>query len=356
MAITINDVAVAANVSISTVSKVLNNRTSISPATTQKVLEVIKELNYTPNARAVSFARQCTKNIVYLTALGKKEAYQNPHMFDIMCGVYSKLSGSSYTLTLMDTSMDSFPGESVSKVISQKCADALIVHGSAITSKETADLILSNNFPHIIIGHPDFDSSLCWIDTNHGLAGQYAAKHFIDCDYVRAAFIGGQKTDYISNQRLKGFIGGMHDYGCPVDNSLICYTDSGINESYQAALFLLSLPCEKRPSAIVCENSCIAVGVSRAIAFLGLTVPEEIAFLTFDSYPYSGIIEPAPTIIDIDVYEMGVQAGDVILRKLKSPSLLVQSYTTLPVLLQGKTTAVPNRKHNTSSESRHLMP
>ncbi len=259
-------------------------------------------------------------------------------MFDIMCGVYSQLAKWGYTLSLVDTSEDTYPCESVSRVISQKCADALIVHGSAITKQETADLILSSGFPHIIIGHPGFDSALCWIDTNHGLAGQYAAMHLINCDYTKAAFIGGRKTDVISNQRLKGFIGKMRDYGIRIAPECIGYTDSGTLESYQAAEKMLQLPPSKRPLAIVCENSCIAVGVSRAIHDCGLKVPDEIAFLTFDSFPYSGIIDPPPTIVDIDVYDMGAQAGDIILRKLKNPSLLVQSYTTLPMILQGKTT------------------
>ncbi len=338
MAVTISDVAKEAGVSISTVSKVLNNWTTISPATTERVRTVMARLNYTPNARAVSFARQNTRNIVYLTALSKNEAYRNPHMFDIMCGVYSQLAKWGYTLSLVDTSEDTYPCESVSRVISQKCADALIVHGSAITKQETADLILSSGFPHIIIGHPGFDSALCWIDTNHGLAGQYAAMHLINCDYTKAAFIGGRKTDVISNQRLKGFIGKMRDYGIRIAPECIGYTDSGTLESYQAAEKMLQLPPSKRPLAIVCENSCIAVGVSRAIHDCGLKVPDEIAFLTFDSFPYSGIIDPPPTIVDIDVYDMGAQAGDIILRKLKNPSLLVQSYTTLPMILQGKTT------------------
>lgn len=338
MAVTINDVAAAAGVSVSTVSKVLNNWSTISPATTQKVREVIRQLNYTPNARAVSFARKNTRNIVYLTALGKNEAYRNPHMFDIMCGVHSQLADSGYTLSLVDTSADTFPGQSVSTVMAQKCADALIVHGSAISREETVRLILSANFPHIIIGHPGFDSGLCWIDTNHGLAGQYAAMHLISCDYTKAAFIGGRKTDYISNQRLKGFVGKMRDYGCRILPECIEYTNSGTAESFQAAKRILALPEDKRPQAIICENSCIAVGVSRAIQDSGLKIPDEIAFLTFDSFPYSGIIEPSPTIVDIDVYDMGVQAGNMILRKLENPDLLVQSYTTLPVVLQGNTT------------------
>lgn len=337
MAITISDVAKEAGVSISTVSKVLNGWTTISPATKERVQSAIKKLDYTPNARAVSFARQATMNIIYLTALTQNEAYKNPHMFDIMCGVQNALAETSYSLTLMDTSRESCPGETVSHVISQKSADAIVIHGSAIT-RETAQLLVKEKYPHIVIGHPSFSSQLCWIDTNHTLAGEFAAEHMISCGYTDTAFIGGKRTDTISIQRQKGFLGLMNKYGYQVAEEHILYTDSGVSESCQAALSLLL--SSKRPRAIICENNMIALGVSKAIEKSGLRVPEDIAFLTFDVYPYSAIIDPRPTVIDINVYDMGRQAGMMILHKLANPDLQIQSFTTLPVLIQGETTCV----------------
>lgn len=92
------------------------------------------------------------------------------------------------------------------------------------------------------------------------------------------------------------------------------------------------------PQAVVCENSTLALGVSRAITELSLSIPKDMGFLTFDCYPYAGIIDPAPTVIDINVYDMGIQAGNMMIRKLEYPDLLIQSFTTLPILIQGKST------------------
>lgn len=335
MPVTIRDVAREAGVSTSTVSKVLNHWSTISPATINRVNEVIQRLNYTPNARAVSFARQSTQNIVFLTSLGKDEAYHNPHMFDIMCGVHSELVKANYSMTLVNTSAEAYTGESVAHVMAMKSADGMIIHGSAI-NKETADLIVKQQFPHIVIGHPGFESQLCWIDTNHALAGQSAAEHLISRGYTDFAFIGGRKTDYISIQRLKGFLGAMHNYGCYLPAERIYYTNSGLRESFDAAMNLLK--SNKPPRAIICENNTIAVGTMKAIEKLHLNVPKDVAFLTFDVYPYSEIIEPKPTVIDINVYDMGVQAGIMMIRKLENPSLQIQTYTTLPVVNLGETT------------------
>lgn len=335
MPITITDVAKEAGVSTSTVSKVLNNWSTISPATATRVHEAIEKLQYIPNARAVSFARKATKNIVFLTYLKKDTAYHNPHMFDIMCGAYNELAKNDYTMTLMDISHDTVKGETLSRLLATKSCDGVIVHGSAISS-EIATTIIDKQFPHIIIGHPGFESQLCWVDTNHALAGHLAALHMIERGYTSIAFIGGQKTDELSFQRQKGFLGTMYQYGYQVPDERIFYTNSSIEEGYCATNTLLSM--KQPPRGIVCENNTIAIGSMKAIEQAKLSLPDDIAFLTFDAYPYSQIIDPKPTVVDINVYDMGVQAGTMMIRKLENPSLLVQSYTTIPVIHTGLTT------------------
>lgn len=335
MAVTISDVAREAGVSTSTVSKVLNNWSSISPETCERVHQAIEKLHYTPNARAVSFAKGCTNNILFLSDFAKEQAYSNPHMFDILCGARKKLAECGYSLMLTDIPEQQTPEEYISSLISQKAADGIIIHGSAYSPK-LDNVLLSAQFPHILVGHPGPSSQLCWIDTNNGLAGSFAAKHMIECGYTTPAFIGSGKSDHISAQRLNGFIGGMYEYGYRIPDNHIGYTDSSSTESYKTALEMLqgSIP----PRAIVCENNTIALGVMNAIHETGLKLPTEIAFVTFDTYPYSVLIEPTPTIIDIDVYDLGVQAATMLQHKIQNPPLLIQSYATLPVLKKGKTT------------------
>ena len=331
MSITITDVANEAGVSKSTVSKVLNNWTTISPETVARVNAAIEKLHYVPNSRAVSFARQITQNIVYLTDLGKNSAYLYPHMFDMMCGVHHALTSRNYTLTLVDTSEESYPGERAMNEITRRSADGLIIHGSAI-NEELAKHIIAEKVPHIIIGHPNFENRLCWIDTNHALAGEYAADHMTDCGYSDVMFVAGRKSDVISNQRLKGFTKGMLNHTIHIPIRRIIYTSNTRESSYTEVLS--ALKNQPYPQAIVCENNMLALGVVKALNELCLQIPEDIAILTFDIYPYSDIVDPILSVIDINVYDMGVQAGEMMIRKLENPDLLIQSYTTLPVLIQ----------------------
>ena len=301
--VSIKDVAKHAGVAISTVSKVLNNWSTISPETCARVRQAIEKLHYTPNAQAVSFAKGAAKNILFLSSLKKEEAYHNPHMFDTLCGVQKELSSHGYTLMLMEPPDNVSPETFLKDQIARRIADGILIHGSC-------------NIPSL-------------------------SKIMLKYQYENVAFLAERRTDDISMRRLNGFLGGMYDYGYRIPEEYICYTDSTGEDAYRQSMALLSLP--EPPRAIVCENSLLALSLCNAIREKRLRVPDEVAFLTFDSYPYSALIEPAPTIIDIDVYDLGVQAAVMLLRKLENPSLLVQTYTTLPILRQGSTTMPVSR-------------
>ena len=91
---------------------------------------------------------------------------------------------------------------------------------------------------------------------------------------------------------------------------------------------------------MICENNLLALGVSMALADAAIRIPQDMGLLTFDIYPYSSVIDPSLTVIDINVYDMGIQAGNMMIRKLEHPELLIQSYTTLPKLIQGESTVI----------------
>ncbi len=119
-----------AGVSTSTVSKVLNNWSTISPETCARVRRAIEKLHYTPNAQAVSFAKGAAKNILFLSSLKKEEAYHNPHMFDTLCGVQKELSSHGYTLMLMEPPDNVSPETFLKDQIARRIADGILIHGS----------------------------------------------------------------------------------------------------------------------------------------------------------------------------------------------------------------------------------
>lgn len=330
MSTTIKEVANEAGVSIATVSKVINNKPSISEATRQQVFDAIKKLNYHPNAQASNFARKCSENIIFLAVTEVNTSFHNPHMFEILSGAQSKIREKKYNFSFIGSSDKDTAYKEVIDIIGRKAADGILIHGSA-TSRPLVDLLTTSNFPHIIIGRPFFSNTACWIDINNHVSGDMATKYLHKCGYSKIAFIGGPETDEISRHRLRGFVSAMGIYGLSISDSFIKYGTYSKESGFEMMEELLRSSC--LPDAVICENNQIAMGAASAIKKHGMSIPDDIGLITFDDYPLSQLIDPPLTVVDIDVNEMGQQAASLLLKKIKNPAFQIQSFATLPSLI-----------------------
>jgi DNA-binding LacI/PurR family transcriptional regulator len=335
MSVSIKDVAKKAGVSISTVSKVINKSPSISDKTVERVKEAMSELNYFPNLRARNFARQSTRNVAFITKLRKDAAFTNPHMFEIMCGAQKSLAAKDYGLSLINVEDGADVIGLLEQIINQQSADGMILHPCAV-DKKISSVLTKSGFPHILIGRPEFETQLCWIDSNNYLAGEIAANHLLDIGRNKIAFIGGYEDDLISTHRLQGIQTALRDKNGVINPCHIKRGDSSKDAGHRLAMELFDSP--NRPEAVICANNNITLGAVKALHGLSIKIPAEAAVITFDDYPYSKIMEPMITVVNIDVYDMGIQAGKLLLSKIRTPNLHVQSYTTLPNLIVREST------------------
>ena len=336
MSVTIRDIAREASVSTATVSKVLNDKLYVAQATRQRVLEVIERLNYTPNAAAASLARREQRIVLYADCFKKGLAFQNPHVFEIICGISNELGRKQYQLEFLHLEENGRRTEEIlEEAILSKRADGMILNVDFVTPS-LERVLIRNAFPQVCIGRPDFDTLLSWIDTNHVLSASIAVEHLLETGCSRIAFMGGLATDNIFTDRLKGFLISMKKHGCDVPEEYVTYNPPDVQTIEQRASELLALP--QPPDAIICTNSLMAFGTMAAIQRAGLSVPEQVSVVAFDDYPFTPVISPAPTVINIDLFSLGVQAAHSLLRKIRNPAQLIQTYTTLPQLTQRKST------------------
>ena len=98
------------------------------------------------------------------------------------------------------------------------------------------------------------------------------------------------------------------------------------------------LELQTRPNAVICANQYIAFGCVNELKASGIRIPEDMAVITFDDFPFSKIIEPQLSVVNLDMYDMGEQAAKVVLRRIRTPQYLVQSQTTLPILIERQST------------------
>lgn len=334
MAATIKDVAKLAGVSTATVSKVMNGSYSISQSTIDRVNNAMKELHYHPNLRARNFARQSTRQILFLTTLGENVGFANPHMFEIMSGLEHALGNKGYLLSVKSITPMQAP-EFVKEVFDSKMVDGVVIHASVI-SRALDELIKYKEIPHIVLGQPDFASHFCWLDIDNKLAGEMAANYLLRCGYQSLAFIGGTDEDKISAHRLAGVLSVLKEYDVIVPRHHLQYGESDCDSGFWMTEQLLQ--CPNRPDAVICANNYIAYGCVNALKENMIRIPEDMGVLTFDDFPFSRILDPKLTVVDIDVYDMGMQAGKLILNKMKKPNLQMQFYCTLPsITVRGST-------------------
>lgn len=334
MAATIKDVAKLANTSTATVSKVMNGSYSISQATIDRVHEAMKELNYHPNLRARNFSKKSTKTVVWITTLEKKVSFKNPHMFEIMCGLESVLSNKDYLLLVKSISSEDAV-EYIADMYHAKLADGFVIHASVI-SPELDEMIYKEEIPHLIVGTPNFDNHFCWIDIDNRLAGELAAKHLLHQGYQSVAFIGGTEEDKITMHRLDGVLSVLKEHDLIFPKGYVQQGQSECDSGYYMTEQILSQ--QTKPDAIICANNYIAYGCMNALYDKGVRVTEELGVITFDEHPFSQILRPRLTVVNVDVFELGVQAGKHILQKIKKPIIHIESRVTYPVLIEGQST------------------
>jgi len=321
-------------VSAATVSKVLNASSTISDETAVRVRGVMKELGYQPNARARSFAMKATKNILFLMKMGVNAAYERPHMFEILSGATSALDARGYTLTLKPATLADAPAF-IETAATQKLADGILLHAS-VFSKKAAQCIEKTGIAHLVIGQPNFPCKICWMDTDNNLSGSIAARHLMERGYKRIAMIGGKPDDMISWSRLHGAREAFEEAGVAVDAARVKQGDSTPQSAGRMTRQLLKP--EPRPDAILCANNIIALGCLQTLRGVKLSVPQDVAVMTFDSHPFASLVDPPLTVVDINMFDMGFQAGRFVLDKVRKPKLLVQVHTTLPELVVREST------------------
>ena len=332
MTATIYDLAKAAGVSISTVSKALNDSYSISEKTKERIREIADSMGYKPNARARSFARRKNGIILFAADLSRGVGFENPHMFEIVTGVDRCLDEKGYSLVLKHVTQETAT-ESVKELMLSEEADGIIIHAGVLT-KQLAFVLGKEAYPHLIIGKPDFANTLSWIDVSHEAAGQIAANYLLDKGYRRIVFLmGDAENDQISSRRLDG-INIVFE-----EEELSIETITGIT-TYEESRKVTEeiLKRAQVPEVILCTNNYLAMGCMQSIRMEKLNIPKDIALMTFDNYPLSMLTEPTLTAIEVDMYEMGTQAARFILQKIKKPNLQTQLFCTTPVLLERDST------------------
>ncbi|MDN3444283.1 LacI family DNA-binding transcriptional regulator [Microbacterium sp. APC 3901] len=305
---TIEEVASAAGVSRSTVSRVVNGSTAVSPEALESVKRAIERLSYVPNRAARSLASRQTHAIALIVPEDTTRFFGDPFFAAIVAGITGALRGSDYLLNLLIASDD--PGDKMTSFVRNGGVD-----GALIVSHHTSDAFIdrvADAVPVVWGGRPvRIREGDYVVDVDNVSGARAATRHLIETGRTRIATISGPMTMVSSVDRVQGFRSALADAGLsPFAEEAGDYSEvSGAD----AARRILA---EGRPDAIFVASDLMARGALTALRSAGIRVPEDVALVGFDDSSVALSTDPPLTTMRQPMYAQGEAMAGVLLSRL----------------------------------------
>ncbi len=310
---TIKDIAKEANVSIATVSRVLNDSEhAVNENTRKKVLEIVEKYNFNPN----TLASGLKSNRTYLIAVVVADI-ANPFFMEIGKGIERVIGNQKYNLVFADTHGDSRKElEVVKKLISRK-VDGIIL--SSVSEKQ--DVLKECRKKKVPV--VQVDRRICDEDTNtvlwedFGLAYELA-EYVIKKGHKNVAVENTRLSCSTGLNRLKGYQEAFRDHGMELDPEKISASNFEFRDAYAHVKKMLEL--KDRPTCIICSNNIMVKGSLKAIREKGLRIPQDISICCFGNVETNDYNLTDITNIQQDTGLMGQKAGELLLSQLNEES------------------------------------
>ncbi|MBE3578676.1 LacI family DNA-binding transcriptional regulator [Caldanaerobacter subterraneus] len=315
MAVTIKDIARLANVSVTTVSRVINNKPEgVSEETRQKILKLVKELGYQPNAIARGLVTKKTKTIGLIIP-----DISNPFFPDIARGVEDSAHIYGYNVFLCNTDDNLEKESEYIKALKEKYVDGIIFTSSSIPKHEHIIELVESGIPVVIMDRRVDSENIYGVFLDNYEGGYIATKHLIDLGHEKIGCITGPLYTKSAKERLEGYKKALLDSGIKIDEKLIFEGDYKINGGIIGAERLLK--DNKDMSAIFACNDLMAYGAYKTIRSFGYKIPDDISVVGFDDIQLSQILEPQLTTIKQPAYDMGLTAARMLIKLIEGKKL-----------------------------------
>jgi DNA-binding LacI/PurR family transcriptional regulator len=317
MRVTIAEIAQAAGVSVPTVSKVVNGRSDVAPATRARVEELLQQRGY---RRRVSRLRSGVLDVVF-------NELDSPWAMEIIRGVESAARAEDLAVVVSALAGPGAIGRSwVDDLAARRSAGVIIVFSEL--SREQVERLRARSIPFVVVDPVgETAEDVPWVGATNWSGGLAATRHLVELGHRRIGMIGGPPGILCSRARIDGYRAALDEAGVPVDPALVEHGDFHVEGGYAAGRRLLEHP--DRPSAIFAGSDLQAFGLYEAARVLGLRVPDELSVVGFDDLPMARWAWPPLTTMRQPLFEMAARATRLVLGD--GPDTRVELSTSLVV-------------------------
>jgi LacI family repressor for deo operon, udp, cdd, tsx, nupC, and nupG len=307
MRVSIKDIAQAAGVSHSTVSRALSDSPLVKTETKARVQRLAQEMGYTPDAIARGLVTRQTRTVgVVVTTI------TDPFVAEVVQGIEDTALGNDYSVILASSAAEPDREVAAVEMLRAKRVDSVIV-----TSSRVGALYLEHleriGVPVVLINNHNEQSGRYTfsvsVDNQHG--GHLATRHLVEQGHRRVAYVSGTADQSDSADRLAGYQRALEENSIPFDPVLVVSGNGRLDGGERALHVLASL--DSPPTAVFCYNDMTAIGLMCAARKAGLSVPETLAVVGFDDIPLATYVCPPLTTVAQPQRDMGRQAMNMAL-------------------------------------------
>jgi LacI family transcriptional regulator len=312
---TIKDIAKKVGLSVTTVSRALNDYYDVNQKTKQRIKEVAKELNYSPNSIARSLVMKKTKTIGLLVSDLLREGAKDNFTFEVLTGINNCAGQLGYDLVLFSTSSDKQKEKTYTQLCRERRVDGVIISGIKTNDRYLKEVVTSD-IPCVLIDIPIESDSVGFVTTDNVLGAMKAVQHLISLGHSNIAFINGHDFAYVSKKRLEGYTKALEKASIALHKEWI--VDGSFLDSIAEKVAYNLLQKSPEITAIFCASDLMALGVIKAANKLNIKVPEDLSIVGYDDIVLASYVTPTLTTISQDKYQMGYQAAELLINMLEN--------------------------------------
>ncbi|MFP4371460.1 MAG: LacI family DNA-binding transcriptional regulator [Halanaerobium sp.] len=310
MKVTIKDIAKEADVSVTTVSRVLNNKPDVGDDTRAKILKLIDDMNYNPNSVARGLVMQKTHTIGLIIP-----DISNPFFPQVARAVEDKAQKLGYSVIFFNTDNHLEREKKAVELFKSKQVDGLIVSLS-LGNEEILKELKASNYPVVQIDRSVLSDSYPLVSIDNKNSAYQMVEYMLKKGYRKIAHISGDLNTTTARERLEGYKKALSDYQVEINEDYIIEGDYTQHSGFEAVQKLLKL--KKRPTAVFAANDLSAAGAYKALFAADLKIPEEMAVAGHDDIGIASLLRPELTTMRQPKYSLGEQAVSLLLKMINS--------------------------------------
>lgn len=310
----VSDVARQAQVSVGTVSNVLNRPDRVSDATRERVLAAIAELSFVPSgpARQLRAGTITTVGAVVLDIA-------NPFFTDVARGIEDRLARDDYTLMVASSEEDPEREARYLRLFEEHGVQGVMV----VPATDDVDHLLAlraRGVGVVLLDRPSPTPELASVAVDDVRGGELAARHLLEQGRTRIAFLNGPHAIRQCADRLRGVKRALDDAGLDPAEHLVEVTLGSLNADGGEAATRALLARDDPPTALFCVNDLVALGALRTLRREGVDVPGDVAVVGYDDVVFAGELATPLTSVRQPTHRLGERAADLLLAGASAPA------------------------------------